>query len=250
MEEDWGNEEADGWDECDDNENSYMAPSNPINYGPVDTKGFRCVDGREVSKQVVAKMEQLNELYALATDDLIIIARHYRWNTDAMGEWFNDGVSERLSHSLGLVFDNRLAAAHPEMNATLPSNHGGYCLICYDTFSETNSSFALSCEHTFCATCWSDYLKEKINSGHLGIDANCMQAGCNMKVGHTIFEKILARTPETKATYWRWLCKSFTDDNKNIKWCPNPNCEFCCERTNLSRILYEVDCKCGMVFCF
>lgn len=71
-----------------------------------------------------------------------------------------------------------------------------------------------------------------------------------MKVGHTVFERFLSQTPETKATYWRWLCKSFTDENKNIRWCPNPNCEFCCERENLSRMLYEVQCNCGMLFCF
>ena len=71
-----------------------------------------------------------------------------------------------------------------------------------------------------------------------------------MKVGHTVFERLLAPYPDVKSTYWRWLCKSFTDENKSIKWCPNPNCEFCCERSDLSKMLYEVECNCGTSFCF
>lgn len=92
-------------------------------------------------------------MYALETDDLIIIARHYNWNTDHMADWFNDDVSSKLKYTLGLEFDQRLAAMRPEMNASLPENIGGYCVICYDTVSASNS-FALACRHTFCGTCW------------------------------------------------------------------------------------------------
>ena len=51
-----------------------------------------------------------------------------------------------------------------------------------------------------------------------------------MMVSHTVFEGILAAAPKDKETYWKWLCKSFTDENRNIKWCPNIQCEFCVEK--------------------
>ena len=76
-----------------------------------------------------------------------------------------------------------------------------------------------------------------------------MQAKCNLKVGHSVFEAILATSPKDKETYWKWLCKSFTDDNNNIKWCPELGCEYCFERKMYSSKT-EVLCECGVPFCF
>lgn len=70
---------------------------------------------------------------------------------------------------------------------------------------------------------------------------------CNMKVGHSDFERVLpARKLET---YWKWLCKSYTDDNKRIKWCPNPECELVYEKSIHSSVS-EVHCDCGSSMCF
>ena len=102
-----------------------------------------------------------------------------------------------------------------------PESHGGYCMICYSSISDSSDSYALNCRHTFCNECWSQYLTEKIRAGFQGINSNCMQDGCNMKVLHSTFEKFLTPSPKDKETYWKWLSKSFTDDNINIKWCPN-----------------------------
>ncbi len=73
-----------------------------------------------------------------------------------------------------------------------------------------------------------------------------MMAGCNMKMSHSKFLEFLdgvfmskfdktvskknknkKKGIERKAVdfYWTWLCKSYTDDNKGIRWCPNPVCE-------------------------
>ena len=122
-------------------------------------------------------------------------------------------------------------------------------MICYELLTSANS-YALACQHTFCGECWTNYLQTKVRSGYTGIDARCMQTGCNMKVGHTVFENLLAQSPRDKETYWKWLCKSFTDENKNIKWCPNVSCDYCCEREDQGRMLYEVTCECGTIFCF
>ena len=122
-------------------------------------------------------------------------------------------------------------------------------MICYEML-EQGKSLALDCGHTFCGDCWANYLQTKVQSGFQGIDALCMQSGCNMKVTHKIFESVLASSPKDKETYWKWLCKSFTDENKNIKWCPNVQCEYCCEREDMGRMLYDVTCECGTEFCF
>ena len=52
--------------------------------------------------------------------------------------------------------------------------------------------------------------------------------------------------------YLRWHCKSFTDDNRAVKWCPyTKDCSYAVERvdaTDLGECV--VDCLCGNSFCF
>ena len=74
-----------------------------------------------------------------------------------------------------------------------------------------------------------------------------MQADCNIKVGHSIFLDMLPS--RKKEVYWKWFCKSYTDDNKLIKWCPVNGCELCYEKSIYSTIM-DVQCECGSSFCF
>ena len=55
-----------------------------------------------------------------------------------------------------------------------------------------------------------------------------------------------------KATelYWKWLCKSFTDDNKSIKWCPELGCEYCILLKEYVTVQNPVECECGAMFCY
>ena len=50
-------------------------------------------------------------------------------------------------------------------------------------------------------------------------------------------------------TYWKWLCKSYIDDKKSIKWFPGKGCEYCYEKSIYSSTS-EVKCECGGSFCF
>ena len=85
-----------GWGEAQDenNDDSYYAGDTvtPV----IDDKGFRFVKSLEVSRQVVARIEQLQDLYALDLDCLIIVARHYNWNIERMQDWFAE--EERLKY--------------------------------------------------------------------------------------------------------------------------------------------------------
>ena len=146
-----------------------------------------------------------------------------------MHQWFTE--QDSLKHRLGLEFDARISESHPDTTCSLPHMHGGYCPICYEELTE-ETGFALACGHTFCGECWKDYLTTKVQAGADGIDALCQQVNCNMKVPHSVFIKHLTPSEEEKLDeeskegenesgkilemYWRWLCKSYTDDNKNV----------------------------------
>lgn len=121
---------------------------------------------------IVIKIEEDRELFGFDdVDPLLIILRHYDWSTSKMKDWFTE--SDDKKYEIGVEFNERLAEQHPEINASLPANHGGYCMICYDELSEENQ-FALACKHTFCQACWKDYLTDKVLAGYTGIDSLCM----------------------------------------------------------------------------
>ena len=49
--------------------------------------------------------------------------------------------------------------------------------------------------------------------------------------------------------YWKWLCKSYTDQNNLIKWCPSIGCKFCISLDLFAVIDHSVKCDCGVLVC-
>ena len=77
-------------------------------------------------------------------------------------------------------------------------NSTGDCFICGEDFTEgeesVNRAFALSCTHTFCAECWIEHMKTQLSYGVEGVEATCMQEGCNLKITHTAWTSLLKET--------------------------------------------------------
>lgn len=125
----WG-EDGEGWDENGDydadewgagEEDSAMfdcAAADIELMGDNNGKNYRVMQSEAVSRQVEERMEELTDLYALEPDPLFIIARHYKWSSDRMQEWFNE--QDQLKFKLGLEFDQSLVKTNPGMNASLP----------------------------------------------------------------------------------------------------------------------------------
>ena len=174
----WDEEEEGGWDEEEVRGWDEPGLSNQFSTGSAlvrtktQGKGYRIVELQAFGLDVINKIEELTDLFGLDRDNLIIIARHYKWSQTKMQNWF--GEMETKQFALGVEFDERIVSAHPEINTSLPENHGGYCMINNEELNEENS-FALKCRHTFCYGCWQDYLKERVHSGYLGNDSTCMQ---------------------------------------------------------------------------
>lgn len=188
-----------------------------------------------IRESLTSKLEEMCELYGLPADKLALLARKFKWDEDRMSEaWFSGSCStKKLSIDLGMQFDSTLNKLDENMKGSLPANNNQTCLICWEELCG-GKTFALDCHHTFCQECTREFLIEKVKMGVVGLDAECMQAGCNMRFGHDNFLQLLTPDPHHKEMYWKWLCKSFTDDNKAIRWCPEPGCEYCFKRTYAS----------------
>ena len=86
-EEDWGDwgdaaegSDGEGGTIIDTSGAAGFQPSSDIIVSLGNEKGFRCIESSEVSKQVVRRIQELQDLYEMDLDSLITIARHYNWN--------------------------------------------------------------------------------------------------------------------------------------------------------------------------
>ena len=108
----WEDSNMDGVDDDDDWGAAAEQNGEPDNFMAADIeipmrneKGYKPVKSEEVSKEVVIRIQELEDLYALPIDPLIIIAQNYNWNPDKMQEWLLEEHQDRLKFKLGVEFD-------------------------------------------------------------------------------------------------------------------------------------------------
>jgi hypothetical protein len=101
-----------------------------------------------------------------------------------------------------------------------------------------------------------------------GLDTKCMELLCNVKIPHEKFLEFMEgvdmppalvkgsgkkrKLPTLRSAaeiYWKWLCKSYTNENKRLTWCPAPGCEYCVIKKEYAVVIDPVECNCGRVFC-
>ena len=69
--------------------------------------GFKLMHMNDIRISVKAKIEDLQELFAMDNDSLIHIARHFQWNEEKMQTtWFAE--QEKLQFEIGVEYDKRL----------------------------------------------------------------------------------------------------------------------------------------------
>ena len=80
----WGvDDDGEDWGESGDTGGHEYAAADMADIVTND-KGYFIVKSQETRKQVLAKIEELQELYEMDLNALILIARHYSWNQDRM----------------------------------------------------------------------------------------------------------------------------------------------------------------------
>jgi len=94
------------------------------------------------------------------------------------------------------------------------------CRICYDQFTSASDVFSLGCKHSFCRSCYGDYLDNQIREGQLCIIARCPEFKCLQTVTESVFQKLA--DPSLKMNYDRYMLRNFIETYKNMKHCPAP----------------------------
>ena len=192
---------------------------------------YKFVHMVDIETKVAQKIEQVKDLFSIGDDAAYILMKGYYWNLDKLQqEYFEDDI--KIKKDFGIIPATITKPIKPTM-----------CNICFQKLEKTD---ALICGHLFCTSCWVECCKTALEPGKDSTIVKCPHLDCNVIIPRSFFRKYLPDSLFTK--YEKVFCKSFTDGNKALRWCPFPNCDYAVE--NPSLVSVEVHCKCGKTFCF
>ncbi|XP_022772809.1 probable E3 ubiquitin-protein ligase ARI2 isoform X4 [Durio zibethinus] len=134
---------------------------------------------------------------------------------------------------------------------SLKEHHARTLLIhyCWDVDKVLAVLVEYGKDKLFAAAGWTEHFIVKINEGQ-SRRIRCMALKCNAVCDEEKIRQLVSiRDPNLSEKFDRVLLESYIEDNRRVKWCPSvPHCG------NAIRIeddeLCEVECPCGMQFCF
>lgn len=179
-------------------------------------------------------VDELVSITCLSSDDALLLLIQNNWNKERIETfWFDDTEKNRVKFGLDLDKSLKLELLGKKE-----------CVVCCDKI--TSNSFALKCDHTFCSSCWKEYLEHKVDERLNTVFTTCMLKDCNVFVPYSIFQKFLSE--KVFNSYKILVLKNFTEHNDDIKWCPTSGCgRFVKSKNHAPR---DVTCECLTVFCF
>jgi ariadne-1 len=155
--------------------------------------------------------------------------------------WSPQQVMEKIQNSaINLPFLVR------QSSKTLNSSDSLSCLMCYK--SKTGTDFiAPDCEHAFCISCYTEFLKESVSAGKDCMFTKCPMPDCSVLIPEDLFKRLLPRRLFDR--YKMFILRSYVDGRTDVKWCPAPGCS-CAAISGPSRNKKEIVCSCGYSWCF
>ncbi|KXL45069.1 hypothetical protein M433DRAFT_77944 [Acidomyces richmondensis BFW] len=207
----------------------------------VDFKVFSPEDIRDQQDKQVAEVASLLDQ---PPEQTAILLRWARWNKERLIEQYMDNQEEVLDKT-GLGQD---VSRNPPR---LESLAGFSCDICCEDEAGLET-FAMSCGHRFCVSCYRQYLRQKIKEEGEAARIKCPGDGCNKIIDAKSLDLLV--TADLTDRYHELLMRTYVDDKEALKWCPAPNCVFAIEcgvkKRDLNRIVPTVQCNCKYAFCF
>jgi len=205
---------------------------------------FACLSPEEIIKEQQKMIKEVAELLNVPESTSANLLRHYAWKKEVLFiQYFDDpqAVLTQTGSKPGSFSKKNVKVGDGSL---IKLSGIGACLICGDS-KEAKECTAITCRHRFCNECFATFLTMKINERQVTKLA-CPAANCNLFVGDDVVKKLV--TEEIYKKYYSFITQSFVEDNRQVTWCPYPNCGHAITTDMVSGRV--VSCKCGYRFCF
>ncbi|GBG72276.1 hypothetical protein CBR_g11204 [Chara braunii] len=199
---------------------------------------YTILSEKDIKDRQAEAIDNVWTVLSVSKTDAGILLRHFKWSVSRVNDaWFADEA--RVRETVGLIEWSVEGDAYDGANKLT-------CWICFDTLPREDMK-APVCRHYFCESCWTGYIHTAINDGPGCLTLRCPHSTCSAAVGEDMVLSLASEEDAQK--YHRYLLRSYVEDNRKVKWCPAPGCEFAVELIPGSTV-YDVTCKCGHQFCW
>ncbi|THU58785.1 hypothetical protein C4D60_Mb03t18080 [Musa balbisiana] len=203
------------------------ADPDPQNYTILSETDIRQHQGEDISR--------VSTVLSIPRYAASILLRHYNWSISRVhDEWFVD--EEHVRKAVGFL----------EKPVEMMNARELTCGICFENYPRDSMSSA-SCGHPFCGACWRGYISTSISDGPGCLMLRCPDPSCGAAVGQNMVDVLAPE--EDKDKYSHYLLRSYVEDNRKIKWCPAPGCEFAAKFV-MGSGSYDICCFCSYSFCW
>jgi ariadne-1 len=159
-------------------------------------------------------VDEVKDILQLPTSIIKLLLHYYKWNKQRLLEKFYEIDQDEFFHQAKII--NPFAQKLAENKST------GICLICYS--DDQNEIFSLECQHTFCNTCWKNYIINQIVHQGLAQTIVCPDFQCEILIDDETITKFLNNNEFVQHIYQKIILNSYIDHNPRARWCPGKNC--------------------------
>lgn len=226
---------------------------------PQEEYKYDILNTNQIVENMVSSIREVNSVVQLNTTITRILLNHFQWDKERLYERLYDGDREALFKEAGIVDTTTLQ----QTNNSTTTNHiysnnsktthsnplqqqatKQQCPICC---LDTTYLIGLGCSHAFCRCCWVMYLSTKIMEEGQSGRITCAAHDCNMLVDDQTVLPLIT-DPKVKIRYQQLITNSYVECNKQMRWCPKPECG------HAVKVIYPefqpVKCVCDTKFCF
>lgn len=218
------------------------------------------LNANEIVENMVSSIREVNSVVQLNTTITRILLNHFQWDKERLYERLFDGNRVALFKEAKIIDtetlrnnqtnSTMLGGATATSRASHQQTHkqrSQTCPICYMDTGPDAPLVGLGCGHLFCRNCWKMYLSTKIMEEGQSGNITCAALDCDMLIDdQTVLPLVTDR--RVKLRYQQLITNSYVECNKQMRWCPKPECGHAVKVTYPE--FQPVKCICGTIFCF
>ena len=158
-----------------------------------------------------------------------------------------NNIEDKKSNNIDIKIKNSINLEEIKVDDIANISQQKICEICSESFLPTNDNTIKQCGHSYCNSCWYDFLSAQIQEGKLP-SIKCLNYLCQEKLTDEFIINLLKNNIDLIEKYKKYKFELDILNNPNKKICPFPNCDSYLELKDPK--IKDVSCSNNHTFCF
>lgn len=194
---------------------------------------YEILSPSDVSQAMLNLVSEANTVLQIPISTTKTLLAVFKWDKEKLLDRFFDIDQDKIFADSNVVHPLRLRykVKHPQTSGALEK-----CEICYDDVNPKHM-FEVDCGHRFCYNCWNEYLTTQIVESGLAEAISCAAHNCSILLDDETVLK-LVKDSKVKTKYQQIVINNFVLCNKQMRWCPSPDCNSVIRVSKLNSVDY------------